>query len=77
MAAVSQDLEVRSPTREEMAQVVALMNEEGWNVQEDVYYDLYDLHPDSSKVVVDHHGQVLSEYSEVTIIRFFLLHACV
>ena len=50
---------VRSPTRAEMQQVVDL-NAEGWDTHLEILYDIYDHQPESSKVVVDSSGQVLS-----------------
>ncbi len=51
----------RRPTREEMTQVADLLNGEGMNTHVEILYDMYDLQPDASKVVVDTLGLVLSK----------------
>ena len=53
---------VRSPTRDEIQQVVDIINTEGWNTHLEILLDIFDLQPDSSKVAVDEKGQILSMY---------------
>ena len=55
-------LVIRSPTRDEIQQVVDLINTEGWNTHQEVLLDIFDLQPDSSKVAIDEDGRILSMY---------------
>ena len=53
---------VRSPTRDEMQQVVDMINAEGWNTHLEILLDIFDLQPNSSKVAVDESGLILCMY---------------
>ena len=53
---------VRSPTRDEMQQVVDMINAEGWNTHLEILLDIFDLQPNSSKVAVDENGLILCMY---------------
>ncbi len=53
--------EIRVPRRDELQQVIDLVNADDWNMPVEILYDVYDVERDGFKVAVDRDGHVLSE----------------
>ena len=61
------EYDIRVPKREELQQVIDLVNADDWNMSVDILTDIYDVQRDGFRVAVDKQGNILCELWKICV----------